>query len=128
MRRKNIKIGDISVIVLVTLIAVVILLVQSHLSQYAVDNKKSVKLAYGGSEYYYPINEDKILEIHNNGIYLTVVIENSAVYISESKCKDGICVSMGKIDKPNQFIVCVPAGLIIEIYSDDSVYADEIAG
>lgn len=50
-----------------------------------------------------------------NGIRLTVVTENGAVYVEKSGCPDKICVHKGRIDRVGDTIVCLPARTVVEV-------------
>ncbi len=63
----------------------------------------------------YSLSENNTFDIENNGITLTVVIENGSVYVKSSDCHDGICKDTGKITKSGQVIVCAPAMVAIRI-------------
>ena len=66
----------------------------------------------------YAPSENKTVELENNGIKLTVVIENGSVYVKSADCHDRICVQTGKISKTGQVIVCAPAMVAIRIESE----------
>ncbi|MBR3969335.1 MAG: NusG domain II-containing protein [Clostridia bacterium] len=44
-----------------------------------------------------------------------VVIENKAVYMKQSNCKNQICVKSDKISKKGESIICLPNKVIVEI-------------
>ena len=44
-----------------------------------------------------------------------ICIEADGVYVKNSDCTDKICVNTGKITKPGQAIVCLPAHVSVEL-------------
>ena len=67
-----------------------------------------------GSEEY-SLATDRKLTYTENGITLTVVIEDGAVFVHESTCPDGVCKSSGRISKVGETVICAPAGVRLEI-------------
>lgn len=49
----------------------------------------------------------------------TFVITNDGVHMSESDCKDKICINMGHITRTGESIICLPNRLIISLESMD---------
>lgn len=45
----------------------------------------------------------------------TLIISKGECYIINADCRDGICVSRGKISKIGESIVCLPHKMIVEI-------------
>lgn len=68
----------------------------------------------------YSLDENRTITVERNGHTNVVTIENGAVYISESTCKNQICVNDGSIDTIGQQIVCLPNRVVVEIIGDDS--------
>ncbi len=88
------------------------------------DGASTVSITIGNDVCTYSLYEERTINISENGIELTVVIENGSVYVSESTCRDGICRSYGKISGKG-CIVCLPAGVVIET---DFKEVDAVAG
>ena len=61
------------------------------------------------------LNINATEEIKTDYGYNLVVIENGKCFIKNADCRDGICVSRGKINKVGESIVCLPHKLIVEI-------------
>lgn len=68
-----------------------------------------------GKETSYRLDEDREITLVSNGTEMTIVIEGGKIYVSESGCPDRVCVNTGKIDRPGQTIVCVPAKVMVTI-------------
>lgn len=45
----------------------------------------------------------------------TLVIEDNAAYISDSTCRDKICVNHNSISMSGESIICLPHKLVIEV-------------
>lgn len=61
------------------------------------------------------LNINATEEIKTDYGHNLVVIENGKCFIKNADCRDGICVSRGKINKVGESIVCLPHKLIVEI-------------
>lgn len=59
----------------------------------------------------YSLNTDRTVEV--NGV--TICVENGKVFVSDSSCKDKVCVKSGKINKGS--IACLPQKVVIVINS-----------
>lgn len=85
-------------------------------------------IRYGETVQTVSLSGDRVIPVQSNGHSLTVVIENGAVSVTESDCPDGVCVNTGTISRTGQAIVCVPAGMTVQIDGNRSDGADMIAG
>lgn len=56
----------------------------------------------------------------DNGYDTVVVYENGEIGIQSCKCKEQICVHMGRISNVGTSIVCLPARTVISIVNEDS--------
>ncbi len=63
----------------------------------------------------FSLQENFTKKISSRGIDLELSVENGEVWVVNSSCPDGVCVSSGKISRSGEAIVCVPAEIIIEI-------------
>lgn len=115
---RKLKPGDVLAVLFVFSLAILLMLFLPS------TNGSVVKITTNDNVYTYSLYEDRIIELSENGIKLTVVIENGCVYVSDSECRDGICKAHGKI-KDKGCIVCLPAGVVIET---DGGEVDAVAG
>ncbi len=67
------------------------------------------------------LSGSKKVEIPVDG-FLTVVIEDGEVYVTDSTCPDGLCEKSGAISKSGESIVCLPNGVVVKITSDEPEY------
>lgn len=63
----------------------------------------------------YDLNQNQTIRIQNPYGSNTLSIQNGAVSMTESDCRNQICVQTGPIEAPGQMIVCLPHQLIAEI-------------
>ena len=63
----------------------------------------------------YDLNQNQTIRIQNPYGSNTLSIQNGAVSMTESDCRNQICVQTSPIEAPGQMIVCLPHQLIAEI-------------
>lgn len=63
----------------------------------------------------YALDEDREIELTSEGVRMTVVIENGAVFVRESSCPDGVCRGSGRIARSGESILCAPAGVKLTV-------------
>lgn len=77
---------------------------------------QKVQIEVDGKPYAtYSLAENRTIEIHENGHTNKITINDGAVQMSYSTCKNQICVKDGQITKTNQSIVCLPNKVMVEI-------------
>ncbi len=75
------------------------------------ENAKYVKITVSGESSYYSLEKD--MQTEQNGV--KIKIENSTAYVTESTCKDKICVNAGKLDELGDVAVCLPNEVTVSI-------------
>lgn len=123
---KDIKKGDI--FLLAIFVAAALLIAFSPLLQCrGFSGKHSqplvLKIRISGELYgTYDLNKNQSIQIQNQYGSNTLSIQSGTVSMTESDCRNQICVQTGPIEAPGQMIVCLPHELIAEITaSSDSV-------
>lgn len=123
---KDIKKGDI--FLLAIFVAAALLIAFSPLLQNRGFSGKDsqplvLKIRISGELYRtYDLNKNQSIQIQNQYGSNTLSIQNGMVSMTESDCRNQICVQTGPIEAPGQMIVCLPHELIAEITaSSDSV-------
>lgn len=123
---KDIKKGDI--FLLAIFVAAALLIAFSPLPQNRGFSGKDsqplvLKIRISGELYEtYDLNKNQSIQIQNQYGSNTLSIQNGTVSMTESDCRNQICVQTGPIEAPGQMIVCLPHELIAEITaSSDSV-------
>lgn len=59
--------------------------------------------------------EDQEFEVANSHGHIVVAIENGIVHVTESDCRDQVCVHTKAIDQGGEMIVCLPNKMYVEI-------------
>lgn len=123
---KDIKKGDI--FLLVIFVAAALLIAFSPFLQCRGSSGKHsqplvLKIRISGELYgTYDLNKNQSIQIQNQYGSNTLSIQSGTVSMTESDCRNQICVQTGPIEAPGQMIVCLPHELIAEITaSSDSV-------
>ena len=75
----------------------------------------------------YALSEDREITVEQNGHINKITIKDGAVQMSESTCKNQVCVHQGAISKGNQSIVCLPNRVIVTIEGEEAE-TDVISG
>lgn len=68
-----------------------------------------------GEVWMYPLDEDLHAQIPGPLGYTDVVIEDGKVHVPASPCRDKICISMGEISRPGQWIICLPNDVFVRV-------------
>ncbi|RKY89561.1 hypothetical protein DRQ09_01130 [candidate division KSB1 bacterium] len=63
----------------------------------------------------YSIDENKSIKLNLNTGEVIIKISNGKVWVAETSCPHKICQRMGKKNKVNDLIICVPNKMIIKI-------------
>ena len=111
MNRKVLTLLDVIVIILVVIFSLVIILT-SFFS--ATGNKVLISVdekVIAEHSLYTNIKKEVKTKYGVN----TVEILNGECFVSDSDCRDAICINRGKINKVGESIVCLPHKLIVEI-------------
>ncbi|MDA3939361.1 MAG: NusG domain II-containing protein [Spirochaetia bacterium] len=116
MKYFGLKFGDI----IIFSICLAGLLVSVGLGRFGIssedsNNKLMLKISGPEGEWIYPL--DKELEIEIEGPIGTthVHIESGHAWISNSPCKNKLCITAGEIDSFNAWVACVPNEIFIQI-------------
>lgn len=109
---KKLKISDFILILLLIMSGLF-----SSFYIYGNNNKnKKVIVELSGKVYgVYDLNSDRIIDLKGPQSRAKINIENGYIFVSESGCPQKICKRMGKKNRINELIVCIPNRLIIRI-------------
>lgn len=121
MYRTKIGIFDIALIIAILALAIAMLFLPLIFGR---GEKVIIETADYNMEY--SLRENVEMDIESNSHRLHVVIKDGRVSVTESDCRDGVCVNSGAISSRGQTIVCAPAGIVIRI--DGEGDADHVAG
>ncbi|NVM04633.1 MAG: NusG domain II-containing protein [Candidatus Helarchaeota archaeon] len=109
---KKLKIPDFALVVLLIVSGLF-----SSYYMYGNDNKdKKIIVELSGKVYgVYNLNSNRIIDLKGPQSRVKINIENGYVFVSESGCPQKICKRMGRKNRINELIVCIPNRLIIRI-------------
>ena len=75
-----------------------------------------VKITVAGQLYgTYPLNEDREIEVAQNGHLNNIIIKDGVVSMASSDCKNQICVNTRPISHTKDSIVCLPNKVMVVI-------------
>lgn len=78
-------------------------------------NDLQVIIEGGGQSYIYPLTADETIQVQGPLGETLVIIHNGAAHVEESACKDKLCIAMGEISKPGQWVACLPNQVFVRI-------------
>ena len=106
------------IILLIVILAVGIPLAVLSLSSGTGGDK--VKISLNGKVYgTYPLHEDRVIEVSEDGHTNHITIKDGQVSMSYSTCRNQVCVNTGAISETKDAIVCLPNRVVVEIISSD---------
>ena len=104
------------IILLIVILAVGIPLAVLSLSSGTGGDK--VKISLNGKVYgTYPLHEDRVIEVSEDGHTNHITIKDGQVSMSYSTCRNQVCVNTGAISETKDAIVCLPNRVVVEIIS-----------
>ncbi|MDD5926573.1 MAG: NusG domain II-containing protein [Firmicutes bacterium] len=104
------------IILLIVILAVGIPLAILSLSSGTGGDK--VKISLNGKVYgTYPLHEDRVIEVSEDGHTNHITIKDGQVSMSYSTCRNQVCVNTGAISEIKDAIVCLPNRVVVEIIS-----------
>ena len=115
--------GDVVVVVGVLFLALLLM----FLPRAFFSDSSSVKIIGETYEEVFSLGKAQDITVNSRGHCLVVHIDENGVYVKDTDCEDKICKNSGVIDKRGQIIVCAPAGIRIEMISEDGE-ADYVIG
>lgn len=60
-----------------------------------------------------------------DGSVNVIAVENGAVYMKEANCRDGLCISQGKMRNGAKSIVCLPHQLVVQLEGEKAETQDD---
>lgn len=66
-------------------------------------------------EWIYPIDTDRKLAVAGPLGITTVVISGKTVRVVDSPCKNKVCIAMGAISAPGQWVACLPNKVFVRV-------------
>lgn len=74
-----------------------------------------VSVSDGAHEWVYPLDEPREIAVAGPLGITNVHIEDGAVFVHASPCANQVCVAAGRIDKPGQWVACLPNKVFVRI-------------
>lgn len=79
-----------------------------------------VKVTVDGKLYgYYPLGEDREVEISHSGHTNNIIIKDGVVSMAYSSCANQVCVNTGPVSHTKDSIVCLPNKVMVEIEAEN---------
>jgi hypothetical protein len=113
---KRLKPGDYAVIALV--IAVVTFLLYQYV--FSSSQGTEVQVTSQTFQHSFSLKEDRVIEVEGPLGITSVIISDGGVRISDSPCREKICIKMGEKQRVGEQIVCVPNRVIVEVKGERS--------
>lgn len=73
-----------------------------------------------------PLSTDQSVKIETEYGSNMITVENGQVFVSEADCRGKDCMSLGKISRAGQMIVCLPHHLTVRIVGQDADVPDAV--
>ena len=70
----------------------------------------------------YSLSKDRTITVNRNGHMNKITIKGGKVQVSNSSCKNQICVKQGSISTTHQSIVCIPNRVVVSIEGKGGEY------
>lgn len=88
---------------------------------------KQVRIRTFDSEFIYPLDKAADLLLEGPLGVTHVHIRDGAVWVSESPCKEKICIGVGKINRAGTWLACLPNRVFIQVEGKDEDEVDAAA-
>ncbi len=116
MKRTGLKTGDVIIFfIALALLAASYGIINSGFGKSNSNNNLMLKISASSGEWIYPL--DKKMEIGVDGPLGTTMvnIDHGKAWISDSPCKNKICIATGVITSYNSWVACLPNKVLITI-------------
>ena len=74
-----------------------------------------VVISGSGGQWIYPLASDRTVQVAGPLGLTTVVIGEKTVHVSDSPCRNKICIAMGSISSAGQWVACLPNRVFVRI-------------
>ena len=72
-----------------------------------------------GELYIMPLSQDGYLDLEGPVGNTRVEVSDGEVFISDSDCRDKICITMGQVSSPSGWIACLPNRVFVRVIAMD---------
>lgn len=105
-----IRVGDIIIFLLA-----VALIIGSFSFYSTISGKPEVRVKSGAGESIYDLSVDTQATFKGPVGETTIEIRGGQVHVSESDCRNKVCISAGWISSPGEWIICLPNNVFVRI-------------
>ena len=102
----------------VAILAVLLILV-AHRSAAGKDGELRAEIEASGILYIIPLSRDGSLDIEGPVGQTRVEVLDGEVFISDSDCRDKICIVMGHVSSPSGWVACLPNRVFVIVKAVD---------
>jgi hypothetical protein len=74
-----------------------------------------VTVEAAGGEFIYSLDQDRVVRVPGPLGDTILVIRGGAAWVEDSPCPDKICVAMGGISRPGEWIACLPNRVMVSV-------------
>ena len=110
IRRLGIRPLDLLIVALATAALIVL-----SISVYAGPSSAMLSVSVDGSEWIYPLSNDRVIEVPGLLGMTRIVIQNGAAHIEDSPCENKTCVASPPISRTGEWAACLPNAVFIVI-------------
>ncbi len=86
-----------------------------------VSGKPEVHVRLGDKEWVYDLSVDTVASFEGPIGNTTIEISNNRVHVLSADCKNQVCVLAGWIEKPGEWIACLPNNVFIVIEGQQEI-------
>jgi len=90
------------------------------------EGKRRAEIEASGEKFIMPLSRDGAMEFEGPVGRTRVEAAGGEVFIAQSDCRDGICVTMGRISEPGEWVACLPNRVIVRVVGGKSEEDTEV--
>ncbi|MDX9898084.1 MAG: NusG domain II-containing protein, partial [Spirochaetia bacterium] len=90
------------------------------LSVYGGPSSAMLSISVDGSEWLYPLSDDRVIEVPGLIGTTRIVIHDGTAHIEDSPCENKTCVASPPIKQTGEWAACLPNGVFIVIQGAES--------
>ncbi len=86
-----------------------------------------VDIEASGKNYVYMLNKNQTVKVHGPLGITTIQIKNSTVFVTDSPCKDKLCIKALPLKKAGEWNACMPNKVFIRISGSKNTAVDSLS-
>lgn len=87
----------------------------------------TVTIEASGEQWVYPLAEDREVRVAGPLGEELIAIKDGKAFVESSPCPNKICISQGAIEKPGQWIACLPNRIFLHVDGKPAGTLDDVA-